>query len=245
MFGLTKLQIQFAYSCAENPSWSATKCAIQAGYSEACAAEMGSENLKRPQVQEAIQDRREQLAARVGITPELVLREWLKIAIADPNKLSRVVHEPCQFCWAMKDDALPPNPSCLACKGVGLSYVKVSDSSKLTGPEKRLYAGAVQTKDGVKVLMRDQDGALKNIADYLGMLNKSKGEFSGPDGGPIPLSATSKPNYKAMSTAELEAMLAAQIAAAQANMGVLEGVSQLELPAGPMIEGVSESVRVP
>jgi len=165
------------------------------------------------------------------------LREWLRIAMADPNDLVRVVHEPCEFCWAMKAEELPPNPSCSACKGVGVSYVKVSDTKKLKGAAKRLYAGAVQTKDGVKILMRDQDAALKNIADYLGMLNKTKGELSGPGGGPIPLSATSKPDYKAMTTAELEAMLAAQIAAANDINGVSGGVSQLELTAGVTIEG--------
>lgn len=48
---------------------SATMAAIEAGYSPKCAAELASENLRKPNVREAI----EAAAERLGIDPEYVL----------------------------------------------------------------------------------------------------------------------------------------------------------------------------
>ena len=79
---------------------------------------------------------------------------------------------------------LEPNPNCPECDGVGVEVARVADTKNLKGSAKRLYAGVKQTKDGVQVLLRDQDAATKNIAQYLGML-VSKVESSGPGGAPI------------------------------------------------------------
>jgi phage terminase small subunit len=234
MLGLSKRQVLFTHLIVANPTASGTKCAIDAGYSPASAAESASENLKLSKVQDAIQDRRDQLAAAAGLTPELILREMLQVALADPNDLVRVVRTCCQLCWAIEDAELPPNPKCSACKGEGLSFVRIADTSKLKGAARRLYAGAVQTKDGVKVLMRDQDAALRYLADYLGMLNKSKGEISGPGGGPIPLAAALVTD---LTDAQLMAIAAAGLPGLTDNLGVSQGVSQGMLEASTTIEG--------
>ena len=83
-----------------------------------------------------------------------------------------------------------PAPDCPVCHGEGNERVMVADTRRLRGPARRLYAGAKQTKDGIEIKMRDQDGALANIAKYLGML-VDKRELSGPGGAPIPVAAYS------------------------------------------------------
>lgn len=242
MFGLTKRQIQFAYAVAENPEWSATKCAIHAGYSEPSARTSASENMQNQNILKAIEDRKEQLAVASGISRELVLREWLAVAMADPNELVRVVVKRCRDCWLMADSALPVNPECKACDGQGQRSIMLKDSASLNGPARRLFAGAKQTKDGIEVKLRDQDAAWRNIADYLGMLNKSKGELAGPGGGPIPVLHGTPAD---LSDAQLEAICAASLLASGDNLGVSAGVSPAAMLPSTIIEGSYEPVSVP
>lgn len=79
-----------------------------------------------------------------------------------------------------------PHPDCPECFGRGVESVIVTDTRKLTGKAAKLYAGAQQTKDGVKALARNQDAAIEKLGRYLGMF-KERAEVSGPGGGPIPL----------------------------------------------------------
>lgn len=79
-----------------------------------------------------------------------------------------------------------PHPDCPKCFGEGEEDVYFADMSTLSDAERRLIASVKRTKDGLEVKMRDQDGALRTIADILQMIVK-KGELSGPDGGPIPV----------------------------------------------------------
>lgn len=65
---------------------------------------------------------------------------------------------------------MDPHPECPECLGEGKVDTFIADTSKLTGPEKKLYGGFKQTKDGLTIVMRDQDGALANIAKALGMM---------------------------------------------------------------------------
>lgn len=64
----------------------------------------------------------------------------------------------------------PPNPQCKECAGEGLVDTWVADTNKLTGKERKLFAGVKQGKYGIEILTRDQDGALNNIAKAMGML---------------------------------------------------------------------------
>lgn len=79
-----------------------------------------------------------------------------------------------------------PNPDCTECRGEGVEVIHTQDSRHLKGSAKLLYAGVQKTKDGIKVLTRDQDGALAALAKYMGMTTERK-EISGPGGGPIPM----------------------------------------------------------
>ncbi len=81
-----------------------------------------------------------------------------------------------------------PNPECPECFGRGIETVLVRDTRNLSPQAAKLYAGAQQTKDGVKALARNQNEALLALGRYLGIF-KERSEVSGPGGGPIPLAA--------------------------------------------------------
>lgn len=67
-----------------------------------------------------------------------------------------------------KNDA--PHEACPRCCGEGVSIVHITDTRRLTGAAKRLYAGVRYKKGGIEVLFRDQDAALKNLAKALGII---------------------------------------------------------------------------
>lgn len=77
-----------------------------------------------------------------------------------------------------------PNPACPECNGEGHEDIFFKDTEGLTGPERKLIAGVKRTKDGLEIKMRDQDGALKILAQYAGLLIERK-ELTGKDGKPL------------------------------------------------------------
>lgn len=79
------------------------------------------------------------------------------------------------------DGTLDPNPDCPRCNGVGLSRPFFHDTRDLKGAERRLFAGIKEGKFGLEMITRNQDEAMKMVAQHLGML-KTKTELSGPNG---------------------------------------------------------------
>ncbi|RFY49171.1 terminase small subunit [Salmonella enterica subsp. enterica serovar Enteritidis] len=82
------------------------------------------------------------------------------------------------------DETLDPNPDCPRCNGAGIGRAYFHDTRDLTGPARRVFAGVKEGKFGVEVIIRNQDEALKMVAQHLGML-KNKTELSVAEGGPI------------------------------------------------------------
>ena len=82
-----------------------------------------------------------------------------------------------------------PNPDCPECDGEGVEDVFYNDTASLTGPERKLIASVKRTKDGVEIKMRDQDAALKVLAQYRGLLVERK-ELTGKNGEPLNTSPT-------------------------------------------------------
>lgn len=66
----------------------------------------------------------------------------------------------------------PPVPDCPECHGQGWERAHIHDTRKLSPSARRLYAGIQKTKDGFKLLTRDQDAALANLARYFGMFDE-------------------------------------------------------------------------
>lgn len=58
----------------------ATQAAIRAGYKEKTAGQTGAENLKKPQIQKAIQDLHKAAEEKCAVTVEWILSEIAKIA---------------------------------------------------------------------------------------------------------------------------------------------------------------------
>lgn len=221
---MTPLQTKFVLEYCKDLSEegekpNATKAAIRAGVAEGNASVTAARWLANVKIQEAIEERKAELAAAAGLTVEKVLKLWLEIANADANDITQLRRVCCRHChgfghqyqWTEAEytkavnfaidngkecpDGMggfgfnmnaEPHPDCPECGGLGQEYLHVEDTRKLKGPARRLYAGVQRTKDGLKVLMRDQDAALANLSKYLGMLVDKK-EISGPNGGPVPL----------------------------------------------------------
>lgn len=106
------------------------------------------------------------------------------------------------------DPNADPLPGCPECGGKGVASVHVADTRKLK--RHPLYAGAEQTRNGIKVNMRDKDAALFNLSRYLGMQIDRK-EISGPGGGPLGVVGLTADDLT-------DDQLAALIAAEEANV---------------------------
>lgn len=77
------------------------------------------------------------------------------------------------------DPTKPPVIDCPECRGLGVERAHIHDTRQLKSSARKLYAGIQKTKDGFKVLTRDQDAALTNIARYLGMFEEKQKDNSG------------------------------------------------------------------
>lgn len=200
------------------------------GQSDVSASNHAYRMLMRDDVNAYLAEKMEERAEIADVNAIWVLREWKKIASADPAEIIWVERECCRFCygvghlyqWTQHEFAqaieaaarhrcnqkcaepcekrMPPDgaggfgytplkapqESCPVCHGRGFERVMLADTKRLRGSARKLYAGVKTTQHGIEVKMRNQDEALKNIAQYLGMLiNKS--EIAGPHGGPIPM----------------------------------------------------------
>lgn len=64
-----------------------------------------------------------------------------------------------------------PNSECAECEGEGVSRVVPMDTTKLSPGARLLYRGVQHTKEGPKILFRDQDKALEQAGRILGAFN--------------------------------------------------------------------------
>jgi len=62
-----------------------------------------------------------------------------------------------------------PHAHCPKCFGRGREVVYPHDTRNIDDQTAKLYAGVKVSKEGLTVLMRDQDGAMENVAKHLGM----------------------------------------------------------------------------
>jgi phage terminase small subunit len=144
--------------------FNATQAAIRAGYSPDSAHAQGCDLLKLPEVLKMVEDRKADLAAAAGITPDWILRKWREIVEEDPNDLMETRNKPCSQCWPAGLEYDEPNVACGLCMGQG-RVVTIFKNSR----GRKLFAGVKKTKDGLEIKTRDQDAALKNLSAYLGM----------------------------------------------------------------------------
>ncbi len=63
-----------------------------------------------------------------------------------------------------------PDPACPECDGMGVGYVWVADTRKVSEQGRLLFNGVKETKAGIEILMADRQKALELVARNLGML---------------------------------------------------------------------------
>lgn len=128
--------------------------------------------LRNPKVRAYIEQHREKLATEVDFGREDVIRELVALVKADPNELTQMRHVSCDACWPDQGATPPiwqePNPECLQCQGDGIPRPWFADTRKLSPAARRLFSGVKTSKEGIQILMRDQDGALDKLAKVFG-----------------------------------------------------------------------------
>lgn len=125
----------------------ATAAAKRAGYNQKTAYSIGQENLKKPEIQSAIQEAQAERQKRTEITQDMVLRETAKLAFFDIRKMFGKDGKPLDIS-ELDDD--------IAAALVGLDVQDVSDND---GD----YVGYVK-----KYKMADKLKALELLGKHVG-----------------------------------------------------------------------------
>lgn len=76
----------------------ASRAAIRSGFSPKNAASIGCLLLQKPEIQERIAELKAEQLKRISISADEVLREWWRIATADPNEVSQNRVGCCRYC---------------------------------------------------------------------------------------------------------------------------------------------------
>jgi hypothetical protein len=92
--------------------------------------------------------------------------DLIAAAISGQIEDGRLPNDAGGYGYRITDD---PNPACPECAGLGIEYVRIADTRKLTGPARLLYDGVEETKQGRKVKLQDRAKALDSLAKHLGM----------------------------------------------------------------------------
>ena len=82
---MTSKQTRFVHEYLSDLN--ATRAAIRAGYSPKTARSIGSENLTKPDIQEALAKRKAEQLTRADVNAETVLVGLLRVAVCDPRQL--------------------------------------------------------------------------------------------------------------------------------------------------------------
>lgn len=145
----------------------ATQAAKRAKYSEDSAGSIGHELLKKPEIQQRINQLREEMGKGFNITRERVAQEYARIAFSDIGSLMNDE-------GGMKIIANLPADTRAA-----IASVEVLEEFDLLGPEKEKVG---ETK---KVKLWDKVKALDSLSRLMGYNAPSRTELTGKDGGPL------------------------------------------------------------
>jgi len=124
----------------------ATKAAIRAGYSEKTAFSIGTENLRKPLIQKAIQQRKQAREQRTEITQDRVIQELADIGFAKATDYARIVPDG------------------------GVDFVSTDD---LTESQKAAVVSIKETQNGTEIRLADKLKALELIGKHLGMFDRN------------------------------------------------------------------------
>jgi phage terminase small subunit len=159
----------------------ATQAAIRAGYSAKTAYSIGEENLRKPEIAEALEKAMDERSARTKITADQVLTELAKIGFSDIRKAVKWFS---QANVAAVDD----------CEGEiedGSLRFAVANQVELVSSDEidddtaaAISEVSMTDKGGLKVKLHDKRAALVDLGRHLKLFT-DKVEASGPDGSPL------------------------------------------------------------
>ena len=124
----------------------ATQAAIRAGYSEKTAFSIGTENLRKPLIQKAIQQRKQAREQRTEITQDRVIQELAAIGCARATDYAKIV------------------------PGGGVDFVSTDE---LTESQKAAVVSIKETQNGTEIRLADKLKALELIGKHLGMFDRN------------------------------------------------------------------------
>ena len=150
----------------------ATEAAKRAGYSEKTAYSIGFENLRKPEIQEAIQSAMAQREKRTAVTQDRVLQELVRVAFANGTDFARVV---------VREDPVTVVDEDGDLKQVvrRIQTVEIVATDRVDPEKRAAIAGIKEGKHGIEVSSYDKLRALELLGKHLGMFDSKAN--SGPD----------------------------------------------------------------
>ena len=152
----------------------ATQAAIRAGYSPESAANIGYENLRKPEIEAAIAAAVAERSKRVEVTADEVLRELKRIALSDIRRA---------YTEGGRLKPISEMPEDIARVVAGI------ETEELWGGQGEDRA---QVGDTVKIKLWDKLRALELLGKHL-KLYTDKHEHAGEGGGPVSFTIIRKP----------------------------------------------------
>lgn len=151
----------------------ATEAAKRAGYSEKTAYSIGFENLRKPEIQEAIQAAKAERAKRTKITQDMVIRELAKVAFSNGTDFARVVSTP--TVTTIVDEEGNPQQVIRP-----VQRVELVDTDQLSPEKRAAVAGIKEGKFGIEVKGYDKIKALELLGQHLGMFTGKEAQKDEP-----------------------------------------------------------------
>jgi len=145
----------------------ATKAAAKAGFSKRTSRQAGARLLSNVVVRKAIDDRRQGLVAKAGVTAEAVVAELKKIGFSDVRKLVQ---------WRSNVQQMATDEETGEPVMVVANEVVLKDSAQIDDET----AGAISSisqgpKGDLKIRFHDKQAALVNLGKHLGIFRDEGG----------------------------------------------------------------------
>ncbi len=146
-----------------------TQAAIRAGYSKKTSGKIGSENLKKPDIQAFLKKKVKRVTDKLEITVERILEEQARLAFVNIADLFD------------EDGKLIPIQDLPEDVSRAISSLQVEEIYEYNDDDE-----PEELTKKFKYKLNDKKEALAKLMQFKGMLI-NKNEHSGPDGGPIPI----------------------------------------------------------
>lgn len=124
----------------------ATQAAIRAGYSKKTAFSIGTENLRKPAIQKAIQQRKQAREQRTEITQDRVIQELAAIGFSKGTDYAKIT------------------------PGGGVVFVSTDE---LTESQKAAVISIKETQNGTEIRLADKVKALELLGKHLGLFDNN------------------------------------------------------------------------